>query len=83
MAIVIGLLIGLPVGIYSAIRRNTAADYVGRSVAIIGLATPNFWLATMVMIFPAIWWAWSPPMTLVPFRDRSARQYRRVHRAQL
>ena len=69
MAIVIGLLIGLPVGIYSAMRRNTAADYVGRSVAIIGLATPNFWLATLILTFPAIWWAWSPPLTLVPFRD--------------
>ena len=68
MAIVIGLLIGLPVGIYSAMRRNTAADYVGRSVAIIGLATPNFWLATLIVTFPAIWWAWSPPLTLVPFR---------------
>ena len=43
MAIVIGLLIALPVGIYSAIRQDTAADYLGRSVAIIGLATPNFW----------------------------------------
>ena len=40
MAIVIGLLIALPVGIYSAIRQDTAADYLGRSVAIIGLATP-------------------------------------------
>ena len=69
MSIVIGLLIGLPVGIYSAMRRNTAADYVGRSVAIIGLATPNFWLATLILTFPAIWWAWSPPLTLVPFRD--------------
>ena len=68
MAIVIGLLIGLPVGIYSAMRRNTAADYVGRSVAIIGLATPNFWVATLILTFPAIWWAWSPPLTLVPFR---------------
>jgi len=68
MSIVIGLLIGLPVGIYSAIRRNTAADYVGRSVAIIGLATPNFWLATLILTFPAIWWAWSPPLWLVPFR---------------
>ena len=68
MAIVIGLLIGLPVGIYSAMRRNTAADYVGRSVAIIGLATPNFWLATLILTFPAIWWASSPPLTLVPFR---------------
>ena len=68
MSIVIGLLIGLPVGIYSAIRRNTAADYVGRSVAIIGLATPNFWVATLILTFPAIWWAWSPPLWIVPFR---------------
>ena len=69
MAIVIGFLIALPVGIYSAIRQDTAADYVGRSIAIIGLATPNFWLALMVMIFPAIWWGWSPPMELVPFTE--------------
>ena len=69
MAIVIGFLIALPVGIYSAIRQDTAADYVGRSISIIGLATPNFWLALMVMIFPAIWWGWSPPMELVPFTE--------------
>ena len=69
MAIVIGLLIALPVGIYSAIRQDTPADYVGRSIAIIGLATPNFWLALMVMIYPAIWWGWSPPMEWVPFTE--------------
>ena len=64
-----GLLIALPVGIYSAIRQDTAADYVGRSVAIIGLATPNFWLATMVVLYPAIWWGWSPPIELNPFTE--------------
>ena len=69
MAILIGLLIALPVGIYSAIRQDTATDYVGRSAAIIGLATPNFWLATMVMIFPAIWWGWSPSVELIPFTE--------------
>ena len=69
MAIVIGLLIALPVGIYSAIRQDTAADYVGRTIAVIGLATPNFWLALMVMTFPAIWWGWSPPMELIPFTE--------------
>ena len=69
MAIVIGLVIALPVGIYSAIRQDTAADYVGRSIAIIGLATPNFWLALMVMLYPAIWWGWSPPMRLIPFTE--------------
>ena len=69
MAIVIGLLIALPVGIYSAIRQDTAVDYLGRSVAIIGLATPNFWLGIMVMIYPAIWWGWSPPMEYIPFTE--------------
>ena len=69
MAIVIGLVIALPVGIYSAIRQDSAADYLGRSIAIIGLATPNFWLGIMVMIFPAIRWGWSPPLELVSFTD--------------
>ena len=69
MAIVIGLVIALPVGIYSAIRQDTAADYLGRSFAILGLATPNFWLALMVVLYPAIWWGWSPPMELIPFAE--------------
>ena len=69
LAIVIGLVIAVPVGIYSAIRQDTAGDYVGRSLAILGLATPNFWLATMVILFPAIWWRWSPPLVLVSFAD--------------
>ncbi len=69
LAILIALLIALPVGIYSAIRQDTAADYLGRSVAIIGLATPNFWLGIMVMIYPVIWWGWAPPMRLIPFSE--------------
>ena len=65
-ALSIGLLIALPVGIYSALRQDTLGDYVGRSVAIFGLATPNFWLALMVLIFPSAWWGWAPPLRLVP-----------------
>ena len=57
------------VGIYSAIRRNSAADYVGRTAAVIGLATPNFWLALIVIIYPALWWGWSPPLRLVSFTE--------------
>ena len=67
LAITIGMVIALPVGIYSAIRQDTAADFLGRSCAIIGLAMPNFWLGIMVMIYPAVWWRWAPPLELVPF----------------
>ena len=69
MAIAIGLVIALPVGIYSAIRQDTAADYLGRTAAVIGMATPNFWLGMMVMLYPAIWWGWSPPVELIKFKQ--------------
>ena len=68
-ALLIGLVIALPVGIYSAVRQDTLGDYAGRSVAIFGLATPNFWLGLMVLIFPSIWWNWAPPLRLFPFSE--------------
>ena len=69
LSIVIGLVIALPVGIYSAVRQDTAADYLGRTIAIIGLATPNFWLALMVLLYPVLWWGWAPPLEWVPFTE--------------
>ena len=69
VALLIGLVIALPVGIYSAVRQDTLGDYVGRSIAIFGLATPNFWLGLMVLIFPGIWWGWTPPLRLLPFGE--------------
>ncbi len=69
MALVIALLIAFPIGIYSAIRQDTWGDYIGRSLAIAFIAIPSFWLATMVMVFPSIWWDWTPPMELIRFTD--------------
>ena len=69
LSIVSSLIIALPVGIYSAIRQDTGLDYLGRTIAIMGLAIPNFWLATMVIVFPAIWWGWTPPFQIIPFME--------------
>ena len=69
LAVIVGLLIALPIGIYSAIRQETLGDYGGRTVGILFLCIPNFWLGTIVMIYPSIWWGWSPPMELVKFVD--------------
>ena len=66
-AVLIGLLIALPIGIYSAIRQDSAGDYGGRSLAIIFISVPSFWTATLIMVYPAIWWGWSPPMELITF----------------
>jgi len=69
IALVVALLISLPVGVYSAIRQDTWGDYVGRSIAILAISLPSFWLGTMVMVFPSVWWNWSPPVQLIPFAD--------------
>jgi peptide/nickel transport system permease protein len=59
-ATVIALLIALPVGVLSAARQDTLRDYLARSAAILGLSVPGFWLATLLIVLPAIWWGWRP-----------------------
>lgn len=67
LGIIVGLTISIPIGIYSAIRQDTIGDYIGRSIAIIFIAVPSFWLGTMVIVFPSIWWGWTPPIGFTPF----------------
>jgi len=67
LAILIGLMIALPVGVYSAIRQDTAGDYIARSFSILLLAIPSFWLGTMVVVIPSILWGWSPEVSYIPF----------------
>jgi len=69
IAIITALIIAFPIGIYSAIRQDTAGDYIGRSFAIFCMAVPGFWLATMLIVFPAVWWNWIPPMQYVPIAE--------------
>jgi len=66
-AIFLTWLLALPIGIYSAIRQDTAGDYLTRSFSILMLAVPSFWMGTMVMVFPSIWWGWSPQVNFVAF----------------
>lgn len=69
IALVVALSVALPIGVLSAIRQDSAADYVARSFSILMLAVPSFWLGTMVMVFPSVWWGWSPEVRYVPFRE--------------
>ncbi len=69
MAFVLAQLIALPIGTYSALRQNKWGDYIGRSFSILAFAVPGFWIGTMVMVFPAIWWNYMPPVMLVHFTE--------------
>ena len=67
IAIITSLAIALFIGILSAIRQDTWADYIGRSVAIFCISVPSFWLGTLVIVYPARWWGYMPPIQYIPF----------------
>ena len=67
LAILSAMIIGVPVGIYSGIRPESALDHVLRSVSIVMISVPAFWIGAMITIYPAIWWRWAPPRRYVPF----------------
>jgi len=67
MGIIIAQLIALPIGIYSALRQDKWGDYISRSFAILCISVPGFWLATLIIVFPSIWWGYMPPIMLIHF----------------
>jgi peptide/nickel transport system permease protein len=72
--IILGLLIatsiGIPLGVISAVRRNSARDYASRVGGLIGLSIPNFWLATLLLVFFSRVFHWVPPLSYVSiFQD--------------
>jgi peptide/nickel transport system permease protein len=67
LSLAFAVVIAVPIGVLAAVRQDTLADYVARSVAILGLSVPGFWLATLVVVLPALWWNWSPPIQFTEF----------------
>jgi peptide/nickel transport system permease protein len=69
LGLVVGLLISIPVGVISAVRQDKAVDYVARSMAIAFLSIPGFWLGTLVVTLPSVWWQWTPPLRYTSLAD--------------
>jgi peptide/nickel transport system permease protein len=73
MSIIVAMLIALPVGVLSAVKQDTASDYVARFFAVLGLSLPDFWLATVAITFLAIWVQWIPPVGFAPLWEDPVR----------
>lgn len=69
LGMLMALLMAIPIGLYSAMRPDTVGDYLARSLAIAYIAFPGFWIATMLVVFPSVWWGWIPPVEYVPFSE--------------
>ncbi|HAF70160.1 MAG: Binding-protein-dependent transport systems inner membrane component [Acetothermia bacterium 64_32] len=60
--ILLGALIGIPTGVLTALRRNRLPDYLGRTLSLVGLSIPAFYLGILLMIAFSIKLRWFPVM---------------------
>ena len=67
IAILLAFSVGVPLGILSAIKQDSAIDYVSRVFALVGVAMPNFWLGVLVVSALASWAGWLPPLGYATF----------------
>ncbi len=67
LGLIVAQMIVFPIGIWSALWQHTWSNYIRRSFAILFPAVTGFWLGTMIIVFPSLWWGYMPPIIYVPF----------------
>ncbi|KQP30577.1 peptide ABC transporter [Methylobacterium sp. Leaf104] len=72
LAMLVALVIGVPMGILSAVKRGTAADTLANGIALWGLSVPNFWLGILMILLFSVQLGWLPASGYVsPFESLS------------
>lgn len=69
LSILMALVIGVPLGVFSAIRRGSAIDIFARLFSLLGVAAPNFFTGTLIVIFGAIYFPKVQTLGYVPFLE--------------
>jgi peptide/nickel transport system permease protein len=57
--------ISIPLGLYCAARQDSISDYVLRIVSVLLMSIPTFFIASLVLVYPAVWWGYAPPAAYV------------------
>ena len=73
MILIISACVAIPLGLLCAAYQDTFTDNVIRVISIILMSVPIFWIATLVLVYPAVWWRYSPPITYVSFFEDPVR----------
>jgi peptide/nickel transport system permease protein len=66
LAVLVATVCAIPLGVVSAVVRESSFDYAARLAGLIGLSMPNFWLATLMLLFTSVFFHWIPPVNWIP-----------------
>ncbi|KAA0692564.1 ABC transporter permease [Neorhizobium sp. P12A] len=69
MSMFFAFVIGIPMGILAAVKRNTVIDFLANLIALCGLSIPNFWLGIMLILLISVNLGWLPASGYQPFFD--------------
>jgi peptide/nickel transport system permease protein len=70
LALTVGVVLGIPLGMLSALRPNSWLDQLLRVVSVAGISVPSFWIGLMLVTYLALYFAWTPPLSYSsPFED--------------
>lgn len=69
MAVVFSWLIGVPVGMISAMWRNSVMDYASRLTITLFIAMPSYWIGMLTVLFTVLVFRWRPPLSIIQFWD--------------
>jgi peptide/nickel transport system permease protein len=73
------LLVGVPMGVASALKQNKFQDYALRILAVGWLSIPSFWVATLLVTLPAVWWNYAPPVGYTNIWDDPIRNIQQMY----
>lgn len=69
VAIITSVFVSIPIGVISAVRRDSPVDYLLRSISILGISVPGFAIGTAIVIFPTLWWGVTVSFKYVSFAE--------------
>ena len=67
LTLILSNLISIPLGVFCASHQDSVSDLAVRVISLLLMSIPVFWIATVVLIYPALWWRWSPPTEYIRF----------------
>ena len=69
LGLLIATVIGVPLGVLSAVKRDSKHDFAARVGGLVGVSIPSFFLATLLLLFTSKVFGWVPPLNYVPFYE--------------